>query len=89
MIVIDWNHLFMVAFAAVIASALVVSLFSLGMRLLVNADSVRAVAATGDSVALRKEALNRAGAYVLIALSAAAVIYGVLLIIPNLIPNAA
>ena len=89
MIVIDWNHLFLVAAAAIVASSLVVALFSFGMRLLVNADSVREISSTGDSNALRREAANRAGAYVMFALSSAAVIYGVLLIIPNLIPNAA
>ena len=89
MITIDWNHLFLVAFGALIGSASVVILFSLGMRLLVNADALKPKAAKGDKVALRSEAANRAGAYVFFALSFGAVIYGVMLIIPGLIPSVA
>ncbi|MEY4743213.1 MAG: hypothetical protein RIR34_552 [Actinomycetota bacterium] len=87
MITIDWNHLFLVAFAALVGSAAVVITFSLGIRLLVNADSIKPKAASGNPKALRSEAVNRAGAYVMFALSFAAVIYGVLLIIPGVIPS--
>lgn len=87
MITIDWNHLFLVAAAAIIGSAAVVTAFSIGIRLLVNADALRPSSAAGDASALRREALNRAVAYVFFALSFGAVVYGVLLVIPNLIPS--
>lgn len=86
MIVIDWNHLFLVAMAALIGSSAVVLTFALGIRMIVNADALKPKAAKGDVVALRNEALNRAVAYVMFALSFGAVIYGVLLIIPGVIP---
>ena len=87
MITIDWQHLGMVAGASIFGSALVVALFSLGIRLLVSANGAKAKAEKGDMQALRSEAANRAGAYALLALSAGAVVYGILLIIPNLIPS--
>jgi len=87
MIAIDWNHLFQVATAAVVGSALVIVLFSLGVRFSTNADHVKGKASKGDAKALRLEALNRSVAYALFALSFGAVIYGVLLIIPGLIPG--
>jgi hypothetical protein len=84
---IDWNHLFQVAFAAIVGGAAVVSLFSLGVRFLVNAESAKTNATTGQLVDLRKEAAFRALAYVMFAVSFGAVIFGVLLIIPKLIPS--
>jgi len=84
---IAWNSLFNVFGAALVATAAIVILFSYGVRLLVNAENAKTNAANGDVKALRSEAANRAGAYALFALSFSAVIYGVLLIVPNLIPS--
>lgn len=83
---INWSGLSAVAAASVLGSLAVVLMFSLGIRFLVNADHARAKATNGDAAALRGEAWNRALSYVFFALSFAAVIYGVLLIIPNVIP---
>ena len=87
MIEIDWTHLFQVAAAALIGSVVVMFLFALGVRFSTNADHVKSKASKGDAKALRAEALNRSIAYVLFALSFGAVIYGVLLIVPGLIPG--
>jgi len=84
---INWTNLFSVAGAAIVGSLAVVLLFSVGVRLLVNADHAKAKASKGDVKALRAEAANRAGSYALFALSFGAVIYGILLIIPNVIPS--
>ena len=83
---IAWNNLFYVAAAALIATALVVSLFSFGVRFFVNAENAKAKASKGNAAALRAEAANRAVSYVLFALGFGAVIYGILLIIPGVIP---
>jgi hypothetical protein len=85
MITIDWNHLFLVAATAVIASVAIIVLFSLGIRLLTNAEHAKTASKTGDAKALRVEAANRAAAYALFALSFGAVIFGVLLVIPGVI----
>ncbi|MFM7029667.1 MAG: hypothetical protein ACKOWK_01195 [Micrococcales bacterium] len=84
---IAWNNLIYVGFAALVATALVVILFSLGIRLSVNADHHKAQAVAGNVKALRAEAFNRAVAYSLFALSFGAVVFGVLLIIPGVIPG--
>ncbi|MEO0025103.1 MAG: hypothetical protein RL196_1544 [Actinomycetota bacterium] len=89
MINIDWNHLLQVALAAIVGGSTVVALFSLGIRLLVNAGAAKLNSASGSISEIRKEAANRAAAYVLFALSFGAIIFGVLLIIPGLIPAAA
>ena len=83
---INWTNLYYVAAASLVGSIAVILLFSLGMRMLVNAEHAKAKAATGDVKALRAEAANRAASYALFALCAAAVIYGVLLIVPGVIP---
>jgi len=84
---IAWNNLFYVAAAALIASALVVSLFSFGIRFFVNAETAKALASKGDVKALRVEAANRALSYAHFSLGFGAVIYGILLIVPNVIPT--
>jgi cytochrome oxidase assembly protein ShyY1 len=83
---IAWNNLFYVAIAALIATALVVSLFSFGIRFFVNAETAKVKASAGEIKALRTEAANRALSYALFALGFGAVIYGVLLIVPGVIP---
>jgi hypothetical protein len=85
MITIDWNHLFLVAATAVVASLTVIILFSLGIRLLTNADHAKTASKKGDVKALRFEAANRAAAYALFALSFGAIVFGVLLVVPGLI----
>ena len=84
---IAWNNLTYVAFAALVATLLVVLLFSLGVRLSVNADHFKKAGLSGHVKALRAEAFNRAVSYALFALSFGAVIFGVLLIIPGVIPG--
>lgn len=88
MINIDWNHLFLVAATAVGASVAVIVMFSLGIRLLTNAEHAKSASKKGDVKALRVEAANRAAAYALFALSFGAVVFGVLLIVPGLIKGA-
>ena len=83
---IAWNNLFYVAIAALAATAIVVSLFSFGIRFFVNAETAKVKATAGDLQALRAEAANRALSYALFALGFGAVIYGVLLVVPNVIP---
>ncbi|MEN9714886.1 MAG: hypothetical protein RJA35_353 [Actinomycetota bacterium] len=83
---ISWNSLFSVAGAAVLGTLLVVTMFSLGIRLFMNAEHLKPKAAKGDVKSLRAEAANRAASYALFALSFGAVIYGILLIVPNVIP---
>ena len=85
MITIDWNHLFLVAATGILASAAVILLFSLGVRLLTNAEHVKKSHKGDNMQALRAEALNRAVAYVMFALSFGSVIFGVLLVIPGVI----
>lgn len=79
---INWSNFLLVAAASIGASALIVTVFSLGMRALSNAEFVASSAKKGDLVALRRESLSRAIAYALFAISAAAVLYGIYLIVP-------
>ncbi len=79
---INWSNFLLVAAASIGASALIVSVFSLGMRALSNAEFVSESAKKGDLASLRKESASRAAAYALFAISAAAVVYGIYLIVP-------
>lgn len=88
MINIDWNHLLLVGATAIGASVGVIVLFSLGIRLLTNAEHAKSASKKGNVTALRIEAANRAAAYALFAMSFGAVIFGILLIIPGLIKGA-
>jgi hypothetical protein len=85
MITIDWNHLFLVAATSVLAAVSVIILFSVGIRLLTNAEHAKKSHKGSDMKALRSEALNRAVAYVMFGLSFGTVIFGVLLVIPGVI----
>jgi len=68
---VDWGSFVLVFVVAFAASVLVVAAYSLGLRLL----------AAGDDRAHRPP-IATAGAYACIALSGAAVLYGIYLIIP-------
>ena len=79
---IKWMSLFQVAATAIGFTAGVSLLFSLGIRLLTNAEFVAPKAAKGKTNAVQLEALNRVGAYVLFAICATALLYGIYLIVP-------
>lgn len=90
MIEIKWNDLIMVAGAAIGASALLVTFFSLGVRLLTTAQQNLASGNKGkktknDSVA--KEIAFRLLAVISFLVAAAVLIYGLYLIIVLQIPK--
>ncbi|GAA2222746.1 hypothetical protein N1031_01705 [Herbiconiux moechotypicola] len=75
---IDWGAFLVVALASLVATAVVVSLYSLGLRLrfLTRPDG-----ATGEPVRPR---IATVLSYLCFALSAAAVLFGIYLIVPAL-----
>lgn len=78
---IDWNKFVQVAIAAVGFTTVIVAVFSLGLRLLTNAQLVAGAAKKGDAKAARVEFFNRIAAYSLFAVSSLALIFGLLLIL--------
>lgn len=74
---IDWNKFEQVAIGAIGFTTFLVVVYSLGVRLLTNAQNREPAAKKGDSTAARAELLNRIGAYALFALSAAVLAYAV------------
>lgn len=79
---IAWDAFLSVVLTSVIGSAVIVSLYSLGVRFVTNAELFAPKAAKGDAQAVRKESLFRSIAYVCFTLCALAVLYEVYLIIP-------
>ena len=69
---IDWGAFGLVLVAALVASVLVVTVFSVGIRLL----------STGESIQSRSP-LATAGAFACFAICVAAVLYGLYLVIPQ------
>lgn len=78
---INWNSLILVAVVAIGSSVGLVTVFSLGMRLLTNARNIQSNTkkSAGTSPA---EAINRIGAYLFFTICASAVLYGIYLIVP-------
>ncbi len=79
---INWGSFLLVAIASIGFTVVVVSLFSLAMRLLTNARHALPAARKGKAHAVRSEALNRFGSYLLFAICGFALIYGIYLIVP-------
>lgn len=81
MVEIKWNDLIMVAGAAIGVSALMVSLFAIGVRLLTNAE--HAVAGKGKSKnnSVSKEIAFRISALVSFVLASGILIYGLYIMV--------
>ena len=79
---IDWNKFLQVLEATIIFAVGVVGLFSLGVRLLTNAQHAVPGANKGKAAAVRSEVLNRLGAYVAFGLCLVALGYGIMLVAP-------
>lgn len=78
---INWNSLILVAAVAIGSSVGLVTVFSLGMRLLTNARNIQSHTKKSAG-ASPMEALNRIGAYLMFTICASAVLYGIYLIVP-------
>ncbi len=81
---IDWNKFELVALGTVGFTAMMVTVYSLGVRLLTNAQAQTAAAKKGDAKAARSELLNRVSAYSLFALAAVILAYGIFLMFDNM-----
>lgn len=84
---IDWGAFLIVAVTSLVATAVLVSLYSLGVRLLGSRrsddDSAGAGTGTGETEAARPM-IATVGAITCFALCAAAVLFGIYLIVPFL-----
>ena len=81
---INWNSFLQVLAAAVGFTTLLVACFSIGVRLLTNAENVSAKARKGSSKAQQSESFNLVGAYLAFAVCISALLFGIYLIIPFL-----
>ncbi|AOY55700.1 hypothetical protein [Candidatus Rhodoluna planktonica] len=79
---INWSSFALVAGASVTFTLVIVGFFSLGMRLLTNAQHAAPAAKKGKAAAVRVEAFNRTFAYFFFALCAGALLYGIYLVVP-------
>lgn len=78
---INWSSLILVASVAVGASVGLVTVFSLGMRLLTNARNIQENTKKKQGVK-PAEVVNRVAAYLMFTICASAVVYGIYLIVP-------
>lgn len=81
---VNWNSFLLVFVASLGFTALIVACFSLGVRLLTDAQNVSAKARKGNSRAQQKESLSMVGAYLAFGICVSALAYGIYLIIPFL-----
>jgi cytochrome b561 len=79
---INWSSFLLVAAASIGFTLFIVAFFSLGVRLITNARHIMPAAKKGRASAARAEALNRSLAYAFFAICAAALLYGIWLIVP-------
>lgn len=79
---VEWNKFLQVVQATIVFSVGVVAFFSLGIRLLTNAQHAVPGANRGRIAAARTEVLNRLGAYISFAVCLIALWYGITLIAP-------
>jgi hypothetical protein len=79
---IEWNKFWLVAQATIVFAVGIVGVFSLGIRLLTNAQNAVPGANKGKSAAIRAEVLNRLAAYIAFALCVVALGYGIQLVAP-------
>ena len=78
---INWSSLILVATVAIGSSVGLVTVFSLGMRLLTNARNILENTKKKQGVK-SAEVVNRVAAYLMFTICASAVIYGIYLIVP-------
>jgi hypothetical protein len=78
---INWSSLILVASVAIGASVGLVTVFSLGMRLLTNARNIQENTKKKEGVK-PAEVVNRVAAYLMFTICATAVLYGIYLIVP-------
>ncbi|MFN6315183.1 MAG: hypothetical protein ACK4VJ_00770 [Rhodoluna sp.] len=81
---INWDSFLMVLVASLGFTTLIVACFSLGVRLLTDAQNVAGKARKGSSKAQQKESRSLVGAYLAFAICFSALAYGIYLIIPFL-----
>ena len=81
---VNWNAFLLVFIAAMGFTLLIVTCFSVGVRLLTNAQNVAPKARKGKSKAQQSETLNLVGAYLAFAVCIVALAYGIYLIVPFL-----
>lgn len=79
---VDWNKFLQVLVATLIFAVGVVGFFSLGVRLLTNAQHAVPGANKGKTAAVRAEVLNRLGSYIAFAVCLVALVYGIMLVAP-------
>jgi hypothetical protein len=78
---INWSSLILVATVAIGSSVGLVTVFSIGMRLLTNAQNIQQHTKKREG-ARPAEALNRIAAYLMFSICGSAVLYGIYLIVP-------
>jgi hypothetical protein len=81
---IAWDAFFYVVIAAVVGSIVIVSMYSLGVRFLTDAQLIASKVKKKSNSGIGKEAFYRSVAYVFFALSALAVAFELLLIVAPL-----
>lgn len=81
---INWDSFLLVLLAALGFTTLIVACFSIGVRLLTNAQSVAGKARKGNAKAMQRESLSVVGAYLAFAICLSALAYGIYLVIPFL-----
>lgn len=81
MIEIKWNDLIMVAGASIGATALVVALFSIGVRLLTDAQHAVAGKGKDKKKSVTKEIAFRLSAFVAFALASSVMAYGLFILV--------
>lgn len=79
---IAWDAFLSVVITSIGGAAVIVSLYSLGVRFVTDAELLAPLAAQGNSKAVRKESVFRSVAYICFTLCAIAVLYEIYLIIP-------
>ena len=79
---IDWNAFFLVFVVSIGFSITVVTAFSFGVRLYTNAGLHRSASKKGDQQAAVRELGSLTVAYMCFAVAAAALFYGIYLIVP-------
>lgn len=80
---IDWNAFLLVFTGAIGFTSLIVACFSLGIRMLTNAQNIAPKARKGNQKAQTSESLNLVGAYLLFAVCISALLFGIYLVIPQ------
>ena len=82
LLAMKWLNLLQVAVAAIGFTAATTLLFSLGIRMLTNADFAVEKASRRKAGTRRGELINLIGAYAMFALCGLALLYGIYLVVP-------